>query len=101
MPKLYGRRWERARARFLARHPLCTFCEAMGYIVAATVVDHIIPHKGDMTLFWDESNWQPLCKLCHDGTKKSQEATGKLRGCDHNGYPLDENHHWNGKGAGV
>ena len=32
----------------------------------ATVVDHIIPHKGDMDIFWDEDNWQPLCKRCHD-----------------------------------
>jgi 5-methylcytosine-specific restriction endonuclease McrA len=30
------------------------------------VVDHIQPHKGDETLFWDENNWQPLCRQCHD-----------------------------------
>jgi len=22
----------------------------------------IIPHRGDMTLFRDENNWQPLCR---------------------------------------
>ena len=32
----------------------------------ATVVDHIIPHRGDDALFWDQSNWQALCKKCHD-----------------------------------
>jgi 5-methylcytosine-specific restriction protein A len=32
----------------------------------AEVVDHIKPHKGDMTLFWDENNWQSLCKMHHD-----------------------------------
>lgn len=32
----------------------------------ATVVDHIKPHRGDKILFWDESNWQALCKQCHD-----------------------------------
>ena len=31
-----------------------------------TVVDHIVPHRGDARLFWDEDNWQPLCKSCHD-----------------------------------
>jgi 5-methylcytosine-specific restriction protein A len=31
----------------------------------ATEVDHIIPHKGDMKLFWDSDNWQGLCKSCH------------------------------------
>jgi predicted kinase len=35
-------------------------------ITAGEVVDHIIPHKGDYELFWDEGNWQTLCKRCHD-----------------------------------
>jgi 5-methylcytosine-specific restriction protein A len=30
------------------------------------VVDHIIPHRGDQYLFWDQENWQALCKDCHD-----------------------------------
>ena len=34
--------------------------------VRATVVDHIIPHRGDQKLFWDQNNWQALCKSCHD-----------------------------------
>lgn len=38
----------------------------------ATVVDHIKPHRGDKALFWDEHNWQPLCKKCHD-TKTGKE----------------------------
>ena len=29
-------------------------------------LDYIIPHRGDMRLFWDESNWQALCESCHD-----------------------------------
>jgi len=41
-------------------------CERKGHVIPATVVDHIIPHRGDETLFWDESNWQALCKKCHD-----------------------------------
>jgi 5-methylcytosine-specific restriction protein A len=35
------------------------------------VVDHIVPHRGREQLFWDESNWQALCKPCHD--KKTGE----------------------------
>ena len=35
-------------------------------ITPATVVDHVIPHRGNKQLFWDEKNWQPLCKSCHD-----------------------------------
>jgi 5-methylcytosine-specific restriction protein A len=62
----YGRRWQAARARYLRKHPLCITCGKAGYIIPATVVDHIIPHRGDNRLFWDECNWQSLCKSCHD-----------------------------------
>ena len=62
----YGPRWRRARAAFLALHPLCVPCAAAGRLKAATVVDHIVPHRGDATLFWDEANWAPVCKRCHD-----------------------------------
>lgn len=57
----YNQRWRNARAAYLRRHPLCVKCDQ-----PATVVDHITPHRGDMVLFWDVSNWQPLCKPCHD-----------------------------------
>jgi 5-methylcytosine-specific restriction enzyme A len=62
----YGSRWRRARAAFLARHPLCAACQALERVVPATVVDHVAPHRGDARLFWDESNWAPACKSCHD-----------------------------------
>jgi 5-methylcytosine-specific restriction enzyme A len=62
----YGPRWRRARAAFLAQHPLCTACRAEGRVVPATVVDHVLPHRGDQKLFWDERNWAPACKPCHD-----------------------------------
>jgi hypothetical protein len=41
-------------------------CEQSGLLTAATVVDHKKPHRGDPHLFWDETNWQGLCKSCHD-----------------------------------
>lgn len=62
----YDSRWRKARKIFLSEHPLCVECEKQGKYTEATVVDHIIPHKGDKTLFWDEKNWQPLCERCHD-----------------------------------
>ena len=54
------------RAAFLAQHPLCAACQAQGRVVRATVVDHVVPHRGDQVLFWDETNWAPACKPCHD-----------------------------------
>nr|WP_084233537.1 HNH endonuclease signature motif containing protein [Papillibacter cinnamivorans] len=62
----YNARWQKARDGFLAKHPLCESCMQSGKLVPATVVDHIKPHKGDKALFWDSSNWQALCKRCHD-----------------------------------
>ena len=62
----YDSRWEKARRRFLKAHPLCVRCMEQERLVKASVVDHIVPHRGDAELFWDESNWQALCKSCHD-----------------------------------
>lgn len=62
----YGSRWQKARKFYLAKHSLCVECEDSGRVVAATVVDHIDPHRGDKVKFWDSSNWQSLCKRCHD-----------------------------------
>ena len=62
----YGAAWRKASKQFLHAHPLCVACMRQGKYVKATVVDHIIPHRGDTKLFWDRSNWQALCKPCHD-----------------------------------
>jgi 5-methylcytosine-specific restriction protein A len=62
----YGRRWREYRKSFLMSNPLCASCLSAGLTVPATVIDHIVPHRGDMRLFWDKSNHQALCKRCHD-----------------------------------
>jgi 5-methylcytosine-specific restriction protein A len=62
----YDRKWREARDAFLRRHPLCVICRAEGKLTPATVVDHIIPHRGNMKLFWDQDNWQPLCREHHN-----------------------------------
>ena len=70
----YGRRWQKARRYYFNRHPLCVHCEAAGKITVATDLDHITPHKGNMQVFWDSSNWQGLCKPCH--SKKTAGEDG-------------------------
>lgn len=68
----YTYRWQKESKAYLIRNPLCENClNEYDVIRAATEVDHIIPHKGDMKLFWDETNWQGLCKSCH--SKKTAE----------------------------
>lgn len=62
----YSSAWRKARDAYLRRHPLCAEHQQRGELVPATVVDHIVPHRGDRARFWDSANWQPLCKRCHD-----------------------------------
>mgnify|MGYP007071604220 CR=1 FL=1 len=69
----YDNRWQKARLSYLKRNPICVRCKDRGRAEAATVVDHITPHKGDARLFWDRSNWQPLCKACHDRKTASED----------------------------
>ena len=62
----YNSRWQKASRAYLQVHPLCVSCMKLGKYTRATVVDHIVPHRGDSKLFWDRTNWQSLCKSCHD-----------------------------------
>lgn len=91
----YGYKWQKARAAYLKKHPLCVRCQQLGRTTAASVVDHIIPHRNDKALFWDKNNWQSLCKHCHDSYKQRLEKSGTVQGCDLDGVPIDPNHHWN------
>lgn len=90
-----SKQWYRLRWYQLEQQPTCTLCKQLGRTTAATVVDHIKPHRGDLELFYDPSNLQALCAPCHDRHKQRQEKTGYLRGNDVEGKPLDPRHHWN------
>lgn len=60
-------RW--MRKAYLAQHPICNQCKRE----AASILDHVIPHRGINALFWDQSNWQALCLRCH-GIKTAHET---------------------------
>lgn len=75
----YGRAWQKASKAFLSAHPLCARCMAEGRYRKATVVDHIVPHRGDELLFWDRGNWQALCKKCHDNKTWTEDKTPEYR----------------------
>jgi 5-methylcytosine-specific restriction endonuclease McrA len=63
-------KWRRARRAFLLRNPICAECERNGLVVAATIVDHKLGHRGDWrSTFWDSAQWQAMCQPCH--AKKS------------------------------
>lgn len=87
----YGARWQRRSTAFKRRHPFCgmrpngqrpvmskCFDEGKTTLVLGQdergigrgQVDHVIPHRGNQKLFWDElGNWQSLCRTC--GSRKS------------------------------
>jgi 5-methylcytosine-specific restriction protein A len=76
----YGWRWRKRARAFLVEHPLCgqragslapvmSQCFDERRVTAAVQVDHVEPHRGDQALFWDETNWQALCRPC--GARKS------------------------------
>ncbi len=95
----YDRRWRRARVAFLVRHPLCLMCKAAGHLATASVVDHIVPHKGDRKLFWDGKNWQALCASCHNGAKQAEERRGYRGTVGADGWPTDPRHPANRAGS--
>jgi hypothetical protein len=37
------------------------------------LIDHIVPHHGDRSLFWNSTNWQPLCTWHHNSVKPELE----------------------------
>lgn len=87
--------WYRLRWHQLEKEPLCRMCKALGRIVGAEIVDHIVPHRGNQEIFEDPENLQSLCKACHDRHKQRQEKSGVLVGHSADGMPVDPNHHWN------
>ena len=58
----------------LLREPFCRVCAARGVRTRATVVDHIVPHRGNWARFTDRGNLQSLCKICHDRKTAREQA---------------------------
>ena len=59
--RLYDWKWDKYRFVFLKTNPKCYACGER-----ATVVDHLVAHKGDEKLFKKVDNHIPLCKFDHD-----------------------------------
>lgn len=78
----YTKAWAKRSKQFLATYyfcgmrpnaqpPVMSACHRDGLKTPATQTDHVQPHRGDHTLFWDEQgNWQALCASC--GARKSR-----------------------------
>jgi 5-methylcytosine-specific restriction enzyme A len=85
-------RWRKRSRAQLQAEPLCRMCQERGMPTAATVADHIEPHRGDWNKFW-LGKLQSLCAGCHERGKKWVENRGyDPRPTDENGWPLDPRH---------
>ncbi|BBF93365.1 HNH endonuclease [Blastochloris tepida] len=69
--------WRAIREQQLAEHPLCERCEARGLVVAATVVNHVVRHRGDPVTFFG-GPFESLCKHCHDSEVQSEERRAEI-----------------------
>ncbi|NTF69390.1 HNH endonuclease [Agrobacterium rhizogenes] len=88
--RLYnGKRWRVMRDAQLSIEPLCRFCLITEEVTAATVVDHIRKHNGELDLFFDPSNLQSLCKHHHDSAKQMIDHGHKVVTYGVDGYPID------------
>lgn len=74
----YDSKWDKAAKGHLDRNPLCAYCALGGEDVAATLVDHLYPHKGNRWLFWLKELWVSSCDECHNRFKQRIERMGRL-----------------------
>lgn len=84
-------RWQALRLDVLRRQPLCVMCAGDGRATPATVVDHVVPHRGDEALFWRGPH-QALCSPCHDSRKRAIELRGFDTAVGPDGWPIDSAH---------
>lgn len=89
--------WRRIRRNQFKAEPNCRFCAELGRIRAATIVDHVRPHRGNWLAFW-AGPFQSLCKDCHDGRKQREERDGFSRRVGEDGWPSDPLHPFNEEG---
>ncbi len=71
-------RWRKERKAFLALHRYCAECGRKGAITTATFVDHVRPHGANDAMFWNQGNWQPLCRRCSNA-KTGQEIQARIK----------------------
>ena len=69
-------RWRRLSARVRSRQPVCESCKAAGHTPRPTrVTDHVIPHRGDLQLFYAESNLRAMCAECHNEKSRREQLS--------------------------
>lgn len=58
-------RWKRLREQKRQDNPFCVDCTAQGKLRLWDDLDHEVPHRGNLELFWDYQNLRGLCHQHH------------------------------------
>jgi 5-methylcytosine-specific restriction endonuclease McrA len=74
----YDSKWDRLSAAFRRRNPLCAWCDQIGRVTVADLVDHKMP-VADGGPIYDETNLWSVC-LPHHGIKAEMENYARQRG---------------------
>ena len=105
-PHFYqSKRWRFLRSLVLRRDRYrCVQCNANISGPGQARVDHIKPVRTHPNLAYDIANLRSLCPSCDNqahrekgqgkGTTQQRNERFVVRGFDHNGEPLDPDHHW-------
>ena len=96
--KLYNNKeWKALRRKVLVRDMFK--CQRCGIFLTggktkpnSAVVNHKIPHKGNLVLFFNRSNLEAVCWTCHSGPIQSIERRGYDVTIGDDGWPIDPNH---------
>jgi 5-methylcytosine-specific restriction protein A len=74
----YTTGWDKASKAHLQAHPLCDYhLLSDGRSVAATLTDHLYPHRQYEGVFWSRQWWVSCCAECHSSFKQAVERQGK------------------------
>lgn len=74
--------WKRLRAAYIAAHPLCAECEAIGRTTPANIIDHVVEMEDDPSKALDWDNLRGLCtshhnsKTARERVRRQQERRG-------------------------
>ena len=90
--RLYNsQRWRNLRRHQRRIEPLCRFCKQRGINTPGTIVDHVIPWRGDANAFFT-GELQTLCDACHFRIKQQAELLGYRLDAGLDGWPIDPKH---------
>lgn len=89
--------WRRLRRMVIAQNALehGGVCQICGKLMMSdeVQVDHVVPlAQGGEPFAMD--NLRAVCAECNS-RKATEDRTGRVKGCDENGWPVDGKHEWN------